>query len=111
MPTVQMRAASDLEYNVAIALDKFGIEYDFQYPLFGGTRFRGGLIVDFVVYKPFPTPVEVFGQYWHTGTYSEFDRFKIAVEFQYFGREPIVFLERDVKTPEQAERSVRREFL
>jgi len=111
MPTIQQRKASDLEAYVARALDKYGLEYVFQYPLFGGTELRGGLVVDFVVYNPFPIPLEVFGEYWHTGTFSAFDRFKLSVEFDYFKREPVVFLEPQVRTPDLAEQAVRTNIL
>jgi hypothetical protein len=54
------------EARVAVALDRLKLKYDYQYDVFGGRRWRGGQIVDFMVYtKPLPTPLYVQGMYWH----------------------------------------------
>lgn len=66
------------EWNVALALDKLNLEYDFQY-YWGGTGVRGSQIIDFLVYTiPRPTPVFVHGEHWHTGLRGKQEDFKMA---------------------------------
>lgn len=56
------------EYFTALALDKMRLDYDYQYQVEGGRQFRGGQIVDFMVWTaPLPTPIYVQGAYWHSG--------------------------------------------
>lgn len=65
------KADSINEWNVAQALDKFGVEFEFQY-YFGISRTRGSQIIDFLC-KTAPkfTPLNVQGTYWHgAGRYA-----------------------------------------
>lgn len=63
-------ADSENEWNVAQALDHYGMDYEFQY-YFGLSRTRGSQIIDFLVKTaPKPTPCNVSGTYWHTGRYA-----------------------------------------
>lgn len=68
---------SENEYNVGIALDHYGVDYEFQY-YFGLSRTRGSQIIDFLVKTaPKPTPVNVQGTYWHgVGRYAANERLK-----------------------------------
>ena len=60
---------SELEYRISKALDMLKFEYKFQVPVGGGRLFRGGYVLDFLVYThPLPTPLEALGDYWHGGT-------------------------------------------
>ena len=60
---------SKLEWRVSKALDMLKFDYRYRLPIGGGTLFRGGLVLDFLVYThPLPTPLPVFGDYWHGGT-------------------------------------------
>ena len=53
------------EFWVALALNKLGIRYTFQYPV-GGYRLRGSTIIDFMIEtRPLQTPLWVNGLYWH----------------------------------------------
>ena len=72
---IQGKSASDIEYRVAISLDKFKWEYTFQAGIMGGRQMRGGQVIDFIVEtKPLPTPLYIFGEYYHGGKQEERDK-------------------------------------
>jgi len=65
------------EWRVAMALDHLEYKYIFHYVIQGGTRVRGGQIIDFMVFtKPLRTPVQVQGKYWHSKSRAMRDHFK-----------------------------------
>lgn len=65
------------EWRVAVVLNRAGVEFDYQYSVGGGKTFRGGQVIDFLVYTvPLPTPLYVQGQYWHRGAVGLEDKFK-----------------------------------
>ena len=71
-------AASVNEYNVAMALDHYKLDYEYQY-FFGLARIKGFQIIDFLVKtSPKPTPLNVQGTYWHTGRYAREEQIKVA---------------------------------
>ena len=71
--TVRGSHASLNEYNVAVALERLGLDFIFQYDILGGRRLRGGAVIDFLVLTiPLPTPVFVNGDYWHRDATQEF---------------------------------------
>ena len=111
MPELQGKSASTNEYNVGIALDHFNLTYKFQFELFGGRRLRGGQVLDFLVFRPFATPVQVFGEYWHTGQLGGDDKLQLAILFQEFKIEPIVIWGEESETVEDAISAVRRKVL
>lgn len=83
--TVQNQRASSYEYNVAVALDRLGYGYLFQYELLGGRRLRGGHIIDFIVFTvPLSTALFVNGDYWHRDVSLELQE-KSFVEAQMRG--------------------------
>lgn len=56
---------STWEQNVYQALQKMGVEFQYQAAMYGG-RLRGGTVIDFIVYTPpNPTALYVDGPYWH----------------------------------------------
>lgn len=58
------------EANVAMALDRMELDYEYQYN-FGIQGVAGSQIIDFLVEtSPRPTPLFVHGEYWHTGNYA-----------------------------------------
>lgn len=72
---VQGKDASKPEYFVAIALERLKIPYEFQYKIGFGHRVIGGFVVDFLAYTvPFPTPIWVHGEYWHSAAQSAKDK-------------------------------------
>ncbi len=109
---VQGQDASDLEWRVAIALDKLKIPYMFQYQLFGGTTRRGGVVLDFLALtSPLSTPIEVMGGYWHRSSMSAEDRLKEALVRQKGTFSEMVYLwESDLQTIADAYRATKREL-
>lgn len=58
------------EANVAMALDRMELDYEYQYD-FGIRGVAGSQIIDFLVETlPRPTPLFVHGEYWHTGRFA-----------------------------------------
>lgn len=112
---VKGERASSNEYYVALSLEKHKVNYRFQVPIYGGRQIRGGIIVDFTIvgtaHTPMITPVEVFGEHWHTGTLAGEDSFKLAVEQQYFKVPPIILWGNETSDEEIAERTVVRKVL
>ena len=92
------------EYWVSQALYKYGIEFRFQWEIFGGRTRRGGLIVDFVVWNPMFSPVLVHGEYWHKGELTGGDKTALIAIADYFkiGVEsiPILLVKKDGQTKE-----------
>lgn len=104
---VQGQIATKPEYILHKAMEQERIEHRFQVAPFGFTGLRGQFIVDFVAYNPFPIPIEVYGTYWHTGQFSEEDRFREAVIFNHYKREVVPFWEPELETLELAIQAVR----
>jgi hypothetical protein len=97
------------EWRVAMALDKLGLEYQYQVPVMGGRQLRGGAVVDFVVDLP-PESIAllVHGQYWHTTLEEE--RLYLAALERIFGRPAIVLWDYDLEDVPMAIRTLRREL-
>lgn len=73
--TVRGKKASSYEVFVALALDKLGVNYSFQYAIGGGRAVRGGQMLDFVVWGPIIYVIDVRGGYWHkSGDELEFEQ-------------------------------------
>jgi len=101
-------ADSKNEINLAWAFNKLGIDFFYKYDIFGAAMgLRGGIEVDFVL-LPFKQPVELFGEYWHTGQLGTNDRLKLAREFGYFKRETIIFWGNETETKEDALNAARK---
>jgi len=82
---VQGKTASAEEGRVAQALDKLKHNYIFQYQVFNITGVKGSFVLDFLVLStvPFSTPVEVFGEYYHSGDITREDQLRIErIEFE-----------------------------
>ena len=99
------------EARVANALDKYHVDYIYQYPIMGGRRVRGGQIVDFLLRNPFPTPLQVFGEYWHKAELSAGATLGLVILRNYFGRDPVVLWGSELETQEEANETIRRKVL
>lgn len=99
------------ELRVANALDKYKIEYIYQYPIQGGYKVRGGQIIDFLLLHPWSLPLQVFGEYWHEGELRGGATIGLAVLRSIFHREPIVIWGSECETQEAADDAVRRKVL
>jgi hypothetical protein len=112
LPQIQGKQPdSKEEYWVAMALDKLKLPYIFQFEIFGGSRIRGGIMIDFLVFNPFGTPVEVLGEYWHTGELGADDKFRQGLIEQEFNRKVVNLWTQDLIDPETTYSVVRRELM
>jgi hypothetical protein len=113
--SVRGKRATSYEANVALALDKFGIEYLFQVDYWGGRSLAGGMVLDFLVFTdPLPTPLYIQGGYWHQGQRKTIDSFQAAELGHLFHgqlRPALFWYDQDTETPEAAERAVKRDIL
>ena len=107
---VQDQDATLNEYNVALSLDRLRLPYIFQYAPFGARGIRGQYVVDFLIKSPFDQPLEVFGNYWHTGQLGADDKLRLAILSKHFRKEVIVLWGNETDTFEEALRAVRREI-
>jgi hypothetical protein len=110
--TVRGKSASSYEYNFALALDKYNMDYLFQVDYWGGRSMRGGLVLDFLVFtQPLYTPVWINGEYWHSGNQRQEDFLQQALleMFEQLAQVKI-YWGQDVETFEQAQATVRRDF-
>lgn len=94
------------EWFVALALDKLGIDYYYQVPIYGGTNIRGGQVVDFVVLRPKAIPVFVQGAYWHRLATESEDIMKQQAAETYYRTKPILLDEDETSTKERAYQAV-----
>lgn len=93
------------EYYVALALYQRRIPFWYQVALAGGTRLRGGVVVDFVIYNPFPTAVLVEGAYWHRNKAREDLIMRVVRRYFRFIK---VLTDSQTSTPQKALAAVRR---
>ena len=105
---VMGKKATKNEANVALALEHEKLPFLFQYYYMGGRDVLGGYVLDFMVITPRWVPLEVFGEYWHTGQMASGDRLKIAILAQEFGREPVIIWGNESDTYELALAAVRK---
>jgi hypothetical protein len=76
---------STQELMLAVALDQEKLKYLYQIPILGGTWRRGGYVLDFLVFNPFPTAVPVQGNYWHESELSTKERIFISILERLYG--------------------------
>lgn len=110
--TIQGSNATDIEWRVALALEKLKIPYMFQFQLMGGRSTRGGIVLDFLALTdPLSTPIDVRGDYWHQAAQRVDDDLALAIMMsrgQY--AEPVVLYGGELQTEEMAYSAVRREL-
>lgn len=110
LPPIQGKQPdSKEEVWVAMALDKLKMPYIYQFELIGA-RLRGGILIDFLVLFPFATPVEVLGEYWHTGELGADDRLRQGIIEQMIGRPVVNLWTQDLVDPETTYSVVRKEL-
>ncbi|MFA6271221.1 MAG: hypothetical protein WC657_08535 [Candidatus Paceibacterota bacterium] len=112
-PTYEVKGlkASSYEFFFAMALEKFGIEYLFQVWYWGGRTVRGGQVLDFLIFRPFERPVQIYGEFWHKGQMASEDKLKLALLEQFFQQEVLTLWGPDVGTYEDALKTVRNKIL
>lgn len=112
--SIQGSKATDIEWNVSIALTKLDIPFMFQFQLGGGRTTRGGMVLDFLALtSPLSTPMDIRGNYWHQPQQRVEDDLQLAL-MNHYGRgqfaEPVVIYGAELQTPEQAYSTVKREL-
>lgn len=93
------------EWRLAVALWSIPLLFEYQVKILGGWL-RGGQVLDFLVYNPFPIPVQVFGEYYHDIT-DPAELFKLSVLEHYYKREVVIFWGEELSTQERANAVVR----
>lgn len=63
-------------------------DIDIQTPILGGRNTRGGQVIDFVLYRPSPLPIEANGNYWHRDAEAEY--LATVEAWGEFGVEPVI---------------------
>jgi hypothetical protein len=99
------------EYNLGLALDFYQISYNFQVSYWGGRNLLGGQILDFVVFLPKPTPVQVFGAYWHSAQLSAKDNLNLIRIEALLSTPAIIFWQDETETFEAAKAAVAKKLL
>ena len=104
---------SQLEYRISKGLDMLKLDYRYQYSIGGGRLFRGGYVIDFLVYThPLPTPVEALGDYWHGGTKDDVSYRFARIKNMMGGsaREPEAIWEHEARTITDAYKTLKRKL-
>lgn len=103
-----IQARSILEWRVAKALWKLGLDFRYQHSLFGGTSRRGGYVLDFLVESaPEWIPLEVQGERWHTGGFASDEMIREALIEAYLGTEIRYVWENQLQSDEEALQAVK----
>ncbi len=96
------------EYWVALALYRLKLDFEFQYQLFGGRKYKGGQVIDFWVKTvPLPTPIFVQGWYFHYATAQKAAQTRLNLMYlrarlMWKANEPVEILDTEIPTPEDA---------
>ena len=51
----------------------------YQWPVYGYYDLRGAIILDFLVFNPFETAVQIHGKHWHSGQLALEDQLQLEV--------------------------------
>lgn len=104
--------ANQGEARAATALDRLNHRYLYQFLLLDIKGVRGAYRIDFLVLTttPLSTPLEIFGQYWHSGRMGQEDSFRIAqIEAYFRGRaqKVVVVFGSEIQTQEMTDDIIR----
>lgn len=86
------------EWRVYLSLIKYGIEFEYQYPVYGGSLVQGGMLIDFYLKFPFDNALEIFGTHWHNKRTERKDELKIARLTEIFRRIPYIVYDYEIPT-------------
>lgn len=110
LPSIQgKRPDSKEEVWVAMALDKLKLRYIFQFELINA-RLRGGIVIDFLVLYPFSIPIEILGDYWHTGQMGADDKLRQGIIEQMIGNKVVNLWTKELTDPDTTFAKVRHEI-
>ncbi len=107
------RAGSVNELYVARSLDKYNWIYQYQFEVFGSRNVKGGYVLDFLITNsvPFSTPLEVFGNFWHSADISREDQLRLQrIEFELGPNinETVILFGKELQTQAAADEAVLR---
>ncbi len=110
--TIAGSDATDIEWRVAVVLERLGLFFIFQYALMGGRSTRGGIVLDFLVLTdPLSTPLDIRGAYWHQPKQRIEDDLGLALAMSRGNyAEPVIIYGGELQSIEQAYATVRREL-
>ena len=110
--TIQGAKATDIEYYGALALERLGIPYIFQFEMMGGRTRRGGIVLDFLALTvPLSTPIDLRGDYWHQPQQRLDDDLALAIMMSRGSyAEPVVIYGAEMQSIEQAYSTFKREL-
>ena len=110
--TIAGSKATDIEYYVALALEKLHLPFIFQFEVAGGRTKRGGIVLDFLVLTdPLSTPLDLRGDYWHQPKQRIEDDLGLALGMSRGNyAEPVIIYGSELQNPEQAYSTVKREL-
>ena len=115
-PIQGMMPDSKEEYWVALALYRLKLDFEFQYQLFGGRKYKGGQVIDFWVRTvPLPTPIFVQGWYFHYATAEKAAQSRLNLMYlegrlRGLAMKPVEVLDIEMPTPEDAYQVVKRKL-
>lgn len=95
------------EWRVYKALVRLKVRFIYQVPILGGKQVRGGQVLDFLCYTPFPIPMPIMGKYWHRASPTNEDKWKLAILRKLFGVEPAVLYDDQLQDDEAAYQAVK----
>ncbi len=110
--TIAGSKATNIEWYVAVALERLHLPFIFQYALMGGRTTRGGIVLDFLVLTdPLSTPLDIRGDYWHQPKQRIEDDLGLALAMS-GGRFalPVIIYGGELQSIEQAYSTVKREL-
>jgi hypothetical protein len=82
--------------------------FQYQVVLYGGKQVRGGQVLDFLLTR-FNTPVQVFGDRWHSLRTAE-DAYNLSVLEALYGVPPVILWGHELTSPEATLSTVRRKL-
>lgn len=101
------KAESTEEWRVYKALVRLKVRFIYQVPILGGKFVRGGQVLDFLCFTPFPIPMPIMGKYWHRASPTNEDKWKLAMLRRIFGVEPAVLYDDQLQTDNAAYQAVK----
>lgn len=110
--TIAGSDATDIEWRVAVVLERLGLFFIFQYALMGGRSRRGGIVLDFLVLTdPLSTPLDIRGEFYHQPQQRTEDDLGLALAMSrgQFAP-PVIIYGGELQTMEQAFSTVKREL-
>lgn len=114
LPPIQGETPDSMEeLRLALALQKYEVPFIFHYRVRGSLSWAlpGDIEVDFLVFNPFGTPLEVYGRKWHTGYQTGVDLLRQYIIQQIFQKEMIIIYDDELETQQEAEQVVFRKVM